>query len=146
VRTARGVLFGGPAGTEGVVKSVKGGIAASRCLCLASATDDERDCVANAEARASRIQERPAHHIKMKRGIEIICNICRRQKAPRGRSASPLIPYCLPPFLGPEFGEPSCHGYYDEPQVGDLWPNETEEEFGFPVSEAGTEEIETPTL
>lgn len=77
----------------------------------------------------------------MKRGIRVVCKTCGRQKAPRGRSASPLMPYCLPAFFGPEFGEPSCHGYYDDPKVGDLWPGETEADFGYHVIADGTEEV-----
>lgn len=77
----------------------------------------------------------------MRRGIRVVCAKCGRQKAPRGRSASPLMLYCLPPFWGPQYGEPSCNGYYEDPKVGDLWPGETEEDFGFPVSSHGTEEI-----
>lgn len=33
-----------------------------------------------------------------------------------------------------------CDGYDQEPLVGDLWPRETEEEFGYPVSPHGTQE------
>jgi hypothetical protein len=33
-----------------------------------------------------------------------------------------------------------CSGYYEEPKVGDLWPGETEEEFGYPVGSDGTRE------
>lgn len=38
-----------------------------------------------------------------------------------------------------------CGGYTEDPRVGDLWPGETEEEFGFPVSDAGTKEVEPST-
>jgi hypothetical protein len=50
-----------------------------------------------------------------------------------------MLAYCLPAFMGPEFGEPSCHGYREEPKVGDLWPGESEADFGYPVSDDGTE-------
>lgn len=71
-------------------------------------------------------------------GIRVICTECGRQKAPRGRSASPLMTYCLPPFWGPQYGEPSCNGYYEDPKVGSLWPGESEEDFGYPVENDGT--------
>jgi len=35
-----------------------------------------------------------------------------------------------------------CKGYYEDPQVGDLWPRETEEDFGYPVGSDGTVEKE----
>lgn len=76
----------------------------------------------------------------MKVGIAVRCAVCGKRKKPRGRSAPMGMVLCEPPFLGPEFGEPSCHGYREPPLVGDLWPGETEEEFGYPVSANGTEE------
>jgi hypothetical protein len=33
-----------------------------------------------------------------------------------------------------------CPGYNDDPQAGDLWPGETEEEFGYPIGPCGTRE------
>jgi len=33
-----------------------------------------------------------------------------------------------------------CSGYYEDPNVGDLWPGETEEEFGYPAGSDGTRE------
>jgi hypothetical protein len=33
-----------------------------------------------------------------------------------------------------------CKGYDLDPKVGDLWPGETEEEFGYPVRSDGTRE------
>lgn len=77
-------------------------------------------------------------------GVEVICRVCRHMKAPRGRSTSPLQAYCLQPW--PD-GSDGCSGYEMDPQVGSLWPGETDEEFGFPCNDLGTrpltpEEIE----
>jgi hypothetical protein len=33
-----------------------------------------------------------------------------------------------------------CADYYNDPKPGDLWPGETEEEFGYPVSANATRE------
>jgi hypothetical protein len=35
-----------------------------------------------------------------------------------------------------------CPGYDQDPQVGDLWPGETEEEFGYLVRLSGTIEAD----
>jgi len=34
-----------------------------------------------------------------------------------------------------------CAGYYIDPKVGDLWPGETEEEFGYPIGAHGWKEV-----
>jgi hypothetical protein len=68
-----------------------------------------------AELRASRV------------GISVHCVMCRQRKAPRGRSA-PMIPLCT--F--------ECPGYNLAPLVGDLWPGESESDFGYPCSANGT--------
>ena len=73
----------------------------------------------------------------MRVGARVYCTVCGRQKCPRGRSASPCIPMCHPPFLC----EGGCDGYHQEPRVGDLWPGETEEDFGYQVSSEGTMEV-----
>ena len=65
----------------------------------------------------------------MKIGVRVNCAECGHQKKPRGRSAP----------LGVFMCEPECSGYYREPLVGDLWPGETEEEFGYPCSDNGTQ-------
>jgi hypothetical protein len=45
---------------------------------------------------------------------------------------------CEAPF----FDEPGrCTGYGQEPRVGDLWPGETQEDFGYLVSADGTKEV-----
>ncbi len=64
-------------------------------------------------------------------GIKVHCTICHQQKQPRGRSASPLIYFC----------NHDCPGYLQDPQVGDLWPGESEADFGHPVRTAGTKRI-----
>jgi rubredoxin len=33
-----------------------------------------------------------------------------------------------------------CNGYREEPYAGSLWPGETEEDFGYPISADGTRE------
>jgi hypothetical protein len=45
--------------------------------------------------------------------------------------------------LGVFMCQPECSGYAKEPKVGELWPRETEEDFGYPVSTDGTEEALT---
>jgi hypothetical protein len=66
----------------------------------------------------------------MKVGVHITCVICGLQKQPRGRSAP----------LGARYCNDECPGYDALPNVGSLWPGETEEEFGYPVSSNGTRE------
>jgi hypothetical protein len=66
----------------------------------------------------------------MKVGIAIYCTTCRRMKCPRGRSQPIYASYCE--SLG------YCPGWEQEPKVGDLWPNETDEQFGYPSSDVGT--------
>jgi hypothetical protein len=69
----------------------------------------------------------------MKVGISVECVVCGRDKFPRGRSA-PIALYgsCC---------DDRCPGYLQEPLPGDLWPGETEKEFGFPVSANATREV-----
>lgn len=67
----------------------------------------------------------------MKVGIYVQCETCGHQKKPRGRSAPMQMFMCRPD---------ECVGYELEPRVGDLWPRETEEEFGYPISADGTRE------
>lgn len=69
----------------------------------------------------------------MKRGISVYCVVCKRRKAPIGRS----VPY----EIYGAYCERECAGYDIEPFVGSLWPGETEAEFGYPVGKDGTEEI-----
>lgn len=66
----------------------------------------------------------------MKVGIYVECEVCGQHKKPRGRSGP----------LGAYMCDRDCEGYSQDPQVGDLWPGETEEDFGYPVSANGTRE------
>lgn len=70
-------------------------------------------------------------------GIAVSCTVCRRTKAPRGRSVSPVMyhDYCT------MFNE--CPGYYEDPKPGDLWPGETCEEFGFAHTHDATRKVTT---
>lgn len=68
----------------------------------------------------------------MKVGISVECQTCKRTKAPRGRSA--------PDALYGSLCNSECVGYWGNPMPGDLWPRETEEEFGYPVSSNATRE------
>jgi hypothetical protein len=69
----------------------------------------------------------------MKIGVAVECPHCHRTKAPRGRSISPLTyeSYC---------NRDECPYYWDDPKPGDLFPGETEEQFGFPCSVNATRE------
>ena len=62
-----------------------------------------------------------------KRGVRVECAVCGQAKCPRGRD-SPLD-RCYH----------KCPGYSQDPQVGSLWPGETDADFGFPCSDVGTE-------
>jgi hypothetical protein len=68
----------------------------------------------------------------MRVGIRVTCAMCGRTKAPHGRSISPetVAGYCT---------YEQCEGYLKEPYPGSLFPRETEEDFGFPVGDSGTE-------
>lgn len=68
----------------------------------------------------------------MKVGIAVTCKHCGRRKKPRGRSA----PYAMAGSLCDD----DCDGYDSPPLPGDLWPGETEEEFGHPVGVNAVEE------
>lgn len=67
-------------------------------------------------------------------GVRVICTYCGQTKHPRGRSAPPVLDYCTW----------NCPGYERDPQVGDLWPGESEADFGFPARDAGTALVGTP--
>ena len=66
----------------------------------------------------------------MKVGIFVRCSVCGSMKKPVGRSGP----------LGASYCDYDCAGYEQEPLPGSLWPDETEEEFGYPVSSNGTQE------
>jgi len=65
-------------------------------------------------------------------GITVWCTVCPRSKKPIGRSAAFAMANSL--------CDRDCPGYLLDPQPGDLWPGETQAEFGYPVRDAGTEE------
>lgn len=69
----------------------------------------------------------------MKVGITVVCEVCGRIKCPRGRSAPLTASMCF---------ADECSGYHRTPFVGDLWPGETEVQFGYPVSSDGTREVD----
>jgi hypothetical protein len=54
-------------------------------------------------------------------------------KQPVGRSAGIGLTYCR---------SDDCEGYWERPLPGSLWPEETEVEFGFQISDEGTKEME----
>ena len=62
-------------------------------------------------------------------GIQVNCTVCGNMKKPIGRSA-PLSWYGC---------DHECEGYTQDPKPGSLWPYETEEDFGYPVSDDATE-------
>ena len=62
-------------------------------------------------------------------GVAVRCAVCGQRKAPRGRSAPMAASYC----------DWECDGYAKEPSVGSLWPGESEADFGYAVSDVGTE-------
>lgn len=72
----------------------------------------------------------------MKIGIEITCPVCGLQKKPRGRSAPIEMAMCEPD---------TCPQYRAEPKVGDLWPGESEADFGHPATNDGTRILAAPT-
>lgn len=65
-------------------------------------------------------------------GRAVYCRTCGQRKAPRGRS----VPLCM--YLC----DHECPGWEQAPHPGDLWPEETAEQFGFPC-EGPSEEGET---
>lgn len=69
----------------------------------------------------------------MKIGIAVECGTCHRTKAPRGRSIPGEIyeSYC---------NRDMCPDYWTEPKPGDLFPGESEEDFGYPIGSNATRE------
>ncbi len=65
----------------------------------------------------------------MKVGIAVNCVVCGMRKKPRGRSAAPVMANSL--------CDHECPGYDQDPQVGSLWPAESEADFGYPVGSYG---------
>jgi len=64
-------------------------------------------------------------------GIAVECTVCKRNKAPHGRSAPDYANLCEGHL---------CHGYSKEPLPGCLWPGETSEQFGFAHCNNATED------
>lgn len=57
-------------------------------------------------------------------GFSVTCAVCGNTKNPLGRSAP----------IGTHYCDHECDGYYIEPMPSQLWPNESEADFGYPVS------------
>lgn len=57
-------------------------------------------------------------------GYKSVCTVCHRTKQPRGRSAPMEMRLC----------DYECPGYRREPLPSELWPNESEADFGYGVS------------
>ena len=60
------------------------------------------------------------------KGYEVDCTVCGRVKQPVGRS--------LPMVLHGGYCDNDCPGYYGDPKPSNLWPGESEEDFGYPVA------------
>ena len=59
-------------------------------------------------------------------GKAVECVVCGRKKKPVGRSA--------PAEMANSLCDHECEGYWKEPIPGQLWPNETQEDFGYCVA------------
>lgn len=57
-------------------------------------------------------------------GYKVTCAVCGVTKKPWGRSAPMGSYYC----------DSDCPGFSQAPLPSNLWPNESEADFGFPVS------------
>lgn len=57
-------------------------------------------------------------------GYTVKCTVCQCIKKPWGRSAPAESYLC----------DSDCPGYHDEPLPSNLWPNESEADFGYPVT------------
>ena len=64
-------------------------------------------------------------------GTAVECAECGLRKKPLGRSA--------PLEMANSLCDRECHGYDQEPYVGQLWPYETSEDFGYPVRVYGSD-------
>ncbi len=79
--------------------------------------------------------DEPAHGLNpSKVGARVECRQCGRTKLPIGRSA--------PAELYSSRCNRDCSGYDLQPYAGSLWPDETEAEFGYLVSDEGTRILE----
>lgn len=65
-------------------------------------------------------------------GYRAVCTVCGREKQPVGRSAPMGMIMCNPHH--PIFDPRGCVGYRQEPLPSNLWPNESEADFGYKVS------------
>lgn len=72
----------------------------------------------------------------MRVGIAVECAVCHLRKKPWGRSA--------PLAMANSLCDWDCPGYDTDPKPGCLWPGETEEEFGYPITLDATCEAPTP--
>jgi len=57
-------------------------------------------------------------------GRSVYCLVCGLRKKPVGRSVALAMANSL--------CDHECPGYFEEPRPGDLWPNESREDFGYP--------------
>lgn len=57
-------------------------------------------------------------------GKPVYCQVCNLRKPPRGRS--------VPDEIANSLCDRECPGYAQSPHPGDLWPGETDEDFGYP--------------
>jgi hypothetical protein len=64
-------------------------------------------------------------------GIPVKCTVCGRVKKPIGRFGGLNSSHC----------DGDCPGYRKQPYPGSLWPNETEDDFGYSVGDDGTKRI-----
>lgn len=64
-------------------------------------------------------------------GIPVKCAVCGQTKKPVGRSAP----------MGWSSCDDECKGYRQPPYPGSLWPGETEDDFGYPIGDAGTKRV-----
>jgi hypothetical protein len=69
----------------------------------------------------------------MKVGISVECTVCKRTKAPRGRS--------VPMARANSMCDHECPGYWLDPKPGDLWPGESAMDFGYSCTEDATKEV-----
>jgi hypothetical protein len=70
----------------------------------------------------------------VKVGISVYCTVCKMRKSPIGRSA--------PLEMANSLCDDECPGYREDPKPGSLWPGETAAEFGYPISDDATHEVD----
>ena len=95
------------------------------CDCIVSGNANKpKQHEADPHAKNCRIYTGRAIYV----GVIVTCLVCHRHKKPIGRSQPLEADYCTD----------DCLGYRQAPVAGSLWPGETSEEFGYPVSADGT--------